>query len=220
MAFHGFGGWAGTWQGKLSRLIESGDFIGIYPFGTGAIPAWNVGNGVSTVDDLEYVEKIIDVLEEYEQLDLSKMYAVGTSMGAGLVQILAGQTDYFSGGAAIVTQLQIGWEPQASIGPVSILQISGMQDSTIPYDGGKIEVGNFHPAEESAQIWAEHNMCNATPTITSTGEGNRKIVYSGCVNGTQVVHYGITNGPHVLPLNTEGGLYDLVWSFFDGLTAE
>ena len=134
-------------------------------------------------------------------------------MGAGFVQILAGQTDYFSSAAAIVTQLQFGWEPEADMSPVSILQISGMQDDTIPYDGGETPVGDFYSAEESARIWAAHNSCDEKPVITSTQEGNRKIVYSGCLNGTQVVHYGITDGGHGLPAETEGGLFDLVWSF-------
>ena len=213
MAFHGYGGWAGEFEVLLSRFVEAGDFIGIYPMGSGPVPAWNVGNGVSSVDDLEFVGKIIDLLADYEQLDLSRTYAIGISMGAGFVQILAGQTDYFSSAAAIVTQLQIGWEPQADIPPVSILQISGMNDSTIPYDGGKTSVGNFYSAEESARIWAVHNSCDEKPTVTSTQEGNRKLVYSGCLNGTQVVHYGIANGRHSLPAETEGGLYDLVWSF-------
>ena len=216
MAFHGYSKWAGDFESILSRFVEAGDFIGIYPMGTGYVPAWNVGNGVSSADDLGFVGKIIEQLADYEQLDLARTYAVGVSMGAGLVQILAGQTEYFSSGAAIVTQLQIGWEPEADTPPVSILQISGMRDLTIPYDGGKTSVGDFYSAEESARIWAAHNSCDEKPVITSTQEGNRKLVYSGCLNGTQVIHYGITNGGHGIPAETEGGLYDIVWSFFSG----
>jgi len=214
MAFHGYGGGGGLFEYYLSRFVESGEFIGIYPEGIGPVPAWNVGNGVSTVDDLEFVGKIIEVLTEYDELELSEMYAVGISTGAGLVHILAGNTEYFTRVTMIATQLQVDWEPDPIVAPVSVLQISGMRDATIPYEGGESSVGTFYPAEESARIWALHDMCNGTPTISSTEYGNRKLVFSDCDAGTRVVHYGITDGGHDLPDDTEGGLYDLVWSFF------
>lgn len=213
MVFHGYSGSGDSFAYQLSRFVEAGEFIGIYPNGTGPKPAWNIGNGVSTADDLGFVQEIIEMLGEYEQLDVSGLSAAGVSMGAAMVHILAGHTDHLSSAAAVVTQLHVGMEPDRSTGPVSILQINGMRDRTAAYEGGESPVGTFYAAEKSAEIWALHNSCAAVPEITTTGSGNRKVSYSDCEGGVEVVHYGITEGQHSLPEGTEGDLWGLIWRF-------
>ena len=214
-AFHGYQSTGDWFVFRLSRLVEAGEFVGIYPNGTGSRPAWNVGERElsTTADDLGFVEEIVKQLGEYEELDLSRMSAVGVSMGALMVHIVAGRTDHLTSAAAVVGQLHVGIEPDRSTGPVSILQINGMVDRFAAYEGGESPMGTSYSAEKSTEIWALHNSCVSTPEVTTTESGNRKVSYSDCESGVEVVHYGITEGGHSLPEDTEGDLWGLIWSF-------
>jgi poly(3-hydroxybutyrate) depolymerase len=213
MAFHGYQQTGDWFAYKFSRLIEAGEFVGIYPNGTES--AWNVGERElsTTADDLGFVEEIVKQLGEYEELDLSRLPAVGMSMGALMVHVIAGRTDHLTSAAAVVGQLYVGTEPDRSTGLVSILQISGTADRFAAYEGGESPTGTSYSAEKSTEIWALHNSCDSTPEVTTTESGNRKISYSDCESGVEVVHYGITEGRHLLPDETEGDLWGLIWSF-------
>ena len=209
-AFHGRGSSPDVFTRELWDFIEGGDFIGVYP--AGHLESWNLANEPSKADDVAFVGLIIEQLCKFEQVD-ERFYAFGISNGSGLVHKLAAKTNYFQAVAGIVTQLYVGLQPS---GPaVSVLQILGMDDQLIPYAGGSSPVGLiFLSAEDSARVWSVHNGCEEAPEVENTSEGNLRISYSNCRDGTLVTHYGIKNAGHGIPPETEGGIYTLIWNFF------
>jgi len=102
-----------------------------------------------------FVEAIIESFSKYQQVNSTRVFGIGYSNGAELVQVLAAESELFQGIAAFTTNLIIGREPQNREHKVMILQSHGMEDEVIPYDGGQSIVGHtFIGAEESARSLA------------------------------------------------------------------
>jgi len=214
--FHGAGGQAQQWKGKAMPYVDQGLYVGVYP--SGHEKQWNTGYQKTKADDVAFAGMIVDALQEYKQLDFARMFVVGSSNGAALAHELAIHTDHFVGITAIVTALTVDSQPNDTTPTVGVLQILGMKDNLCKYEGGTAPMGmTFLHAEESAAVWATHNGCNAQPDTTTTAEGNKRIEYTGCTDGTRVLHYGITEAAHGMPNNTEGGIFPLFWSFFESL---
>lgn len=212
--FHGNGGAAQGGPNKLGSLVNSHQFVAVYP--NGHLKSWNMGKEASKADDVAFVGMVIDELSKYAQLDTSRMYSMGFSNGGGFSHKLAVETSHFTAIASIASVLLEGGEPTASTTPISVLQIHGTEDGSCPYDGGSGVAGHvFVSAEGSAQLWADHNGCEIGPVETQTDAGNISIAYGDCSSGKEVQHYGIVGAGHGIPPNTEGGLMQLVWSFFD-----
>ena len=52
-------------------------------------------------------------------------------------------------------------------------------------------------------------------TLWITDDGNRRLDWSPCREGHRVLHYGFQGAGHGLPMNQEGGVLNLVVSFFE-----
>ena len=85
-AFHGRGGTNTSWVNKLKSFTDNGEFIGIYP--QGYLKSWNLGTEPSKADDVAFVNSIVEELKEYKNLNMNKLYAIGTSNGSGMVNKL------------------------------------------------------------------------------------------------------------------------------------
>ncbi|MCL0044265.1 dienelactone hydrolase family protein [Dehalococcoidia bacterium] len=204
-----------------AEAICRGNCIGVIP--QGQFDSWNLaGKGVndeleSNADDVEFVEAIIKRLSKYPQVDSSRVFGIGYSNGAGMVQVLAAESQLFQGIAAFATNLIKGREPKNKDHKVLIIQFHGMEDMVIPYGGGESIVGRtFIGAEESAQIWATHNECNSKPSVEMSSNGDKRIEYFDCVKGAKVFHIGVRDGTHdVAGPNKE--YLDIAWGLFDNL---
>lgn len=213
--FHGSGGTGDAYVPAFAPWVSAGDFIGVYP--DGLENSWNLGPEASNADDVEFVEKIVRTLAGYEQVDTSRIFAYGSSNGAGISHKIATETDLFDGIAAVVTSLLQDREPAPASKAVAVLQVLGTVDNAVPYEGGTGILGHqFLDAEESADLWAAASTCAEGPTRTTTAEGNIRIDYAECSDGREVRHYGIVGGGHGLPGSTEGGLTALAVDFLLG----
>jgi len=213
-AFHGNGGNAQSWVRAMDRWTNELNVIGVYL--QGHLESWNLGAERSKANDIEFVQKVFETLAPNPIIDTDRVVALGTSNGGGMVLQLAGRTEIFSAVAAVVTHLAYGWEPNTQNRPVSILQISAQGDPLIPYGGGQSPVGHrFYPAEESAQIWASYNQCASSATQRTTDEGSTVLTWNRCRDNTRVHHWGVDIPEHHIPENTEGGLHQLIFEFFD-----
>ena len=157
-ALHGGGGRNIQWVNELKNFTDNGDFIGIYP--QGHLNSWNLGTEASKADDVAFINLIIKELENYNNLNMNKIYAIGTSNGSAMVNKLAIQTSHFKAIAPIVSQLMESMPILENTKPVSIFQINGAKDSTIPIDGGIAFGHNFLDALKSAELWASNFECN------------------------------------------------------------
>ena len=158
IALHGRGGSNKNWIQPLSKFTNSGEFIGVYP--QGHLNSWNLGQEPSNANDAAFISSIIDTLLSYSNVDENKIFAVGSSNGSGMVNVLGGVNKRLKAIAPVASQLTERTEIKSNVIPLSVFQVNGDQDLLIPIDGG-MKLGHpFLSASDSAKKWATHFNCN------------------------------------------------------------
>ena len=209
-ALHGGGGRNIQWVNELKNFTDNGDFIGIYP--QGHLNSWNLGTEASKADDVAFINLIIKELENYNNLNMNKIYAIGTSNGSAMVNKLAIQTSHFKAIAPIVSQLMESMPILENTKPVSIFQINGAKDSTIPIDGGIAFGHNFLDALKSAELWASNFECNF-PAEVRLINGDTQDIFTSINDNKEVKYLRIENGGHNLRA-IYPNMFSDIWNFF------
>ena len=212
--FHGNGGEAESWLNQNQDLVDDHQFIGVYP--QGYKRSWNLGKESSNADDVEFSKMIMAKLSEYENIDIERVFAIGTSNGSALVNELGIKVDFLRGIGPIASQLLVNQSPSKSIVPLSIYQVCGSDDQVIPYDGGVSGVGHeFRSSQESASMWAEAIGCYTSYNISVLGRDSI-YTYSDCDQNNEVIFRRVEGGNH--NLNGKGRLIIRdIWRFFSNL---
>ena len=221
--FHGAGGSGLNFSNnqKLIDLINSGEFIGVYPNGYSNSGSnggfWNLGNEPTDADDIEFVTLIIDKIKEYKNVDISRMYAMGFSNGAGMVNLLGKSTDYFSGIAPLFSHQILSVGALSSKRSLSVYQLNGLEDEVVPVNGGVSSVGNFMSAEDSIKNWADLFNCNPSSLKESFKWGEVDLdqwSYKNCDDNHEVKMIWANETGHGFddPVARDK-VYEEVWSF-------
>ena len=209
-ALHGGGGKNVQCVNELKNFTDAGEFIGIYP--QGYLNSWNLGTEASKADDVAFINLIIKELENYNNLNMNKIYAIGTSNGSAMVNKLAINTSHFKAIAPVVSQLMESMPIQDNTKSVSVFQINGAKDLAIPINGGFAFGHNFLDAYESAELWASNFKCNMNPEVKTIGE-NTQYVFSSCEGDNEIKYLRIENGEHNLrPIYPN--MFSDIWNFF------
>ncbi|MGB8859344.1 MAG: alpha/beta fold hydrolase [Ilumatobacteraceae bacterium] len=213
---HGFGASGAIQEAyfQLQPLAESRGFLYVHPDGTVnqlGKQFWNATDAccgfLSDVDDSAYLMALIHKVQADYNVDPQRIYLVGHSNGGFMSYRMA--CEHADTIAAIVSLAGATFGDAAACKPsepVSVLQIHGTEDHTIPYDGGTI-LGHNHPgAEETVADWAAYNGCtgpSADSPTTLDLEGNiagaesTVSEYTGCPTGIAVDLWTIPGGAHI-----------------------
>ncbi len=216
--FHGSGGTGEGWlsnNSDVTVLIDEGKFIGIFP--DGYDKRWNV-SGETNADDVEFVSLIVGDLDGFGLFNVNKIYAVGISNGAGLVNRIAKETTLFKAIAPIISQQTVTIGETVPSRAVSVFQVNGTEDDLVPVNGGSgVADSMFMSAQASAENWALNFNCNMTPTIQNKTWGTlavKQYTFGSCLDN-QKVRYSIVEGAgHTADYGENVDLYSLIWSFF------
>ncbi|MEZ5004037.1 MAG: PHB depolymerase family esterase [Chitinophagales bacterium] len=174
IALHGLGDNAENFSNVVGfeQLAEQNDFIVITPEALVAVvfsipvgTAWNSGAeylGItlnSDVKDVEFISFLIDSVSAHFNVDLTRVYATGFSMGGFMSNRLACELN--SKIAAIGTVAgTIGGAIDCMPGrAVPELHFHGTADGTVPYTNNNYGTD----AEETVEFWASNAGCSATP---------------------------------------------------------
>jgi len=190
--FHGiFGSGSGQMSGSGYRAVADQEgFIVAYP--DGIDQAWNVGPCCTldrNVDDVAFARAIVDYAKERANIDASRVYATGFSMGGGMTHYLGCHAaDVFAALApSAFDLLEENVTSCNPVRPIAIMSTRGTNDSIVPYDGGASEPPNgldtihFLGARATFQTWAQLNSCNGSPTNVNGCE-----VYTSCADNVEV----------------------------------
>ena len=223
-AFHSAGGSAEEfiYNPTLDSLISNGDFIGIYPNGHSNAGNnggyWNLGNEPTNANDVEFVNLIIDTLLNFSNINFKTVYAIGYSNGAGMVNLLGKQTDYFKAIAPLFSQQLISTGNILKDSTLSVFQLNGEIDVVIPLNGGNTDVGEFMSASNSALNWASNFNCDIVGIATTDNWNNIVIestIYGNCDNNHEVKKLvAIGQGHDIGNYKAEEIMYNEIWSFF------
>lgn len=248
--FHGGGGNGDNIEDttNFSRKAVEEKFIVVYPYGTGKLNklllTWNCGFCCgyaleNNIDDVGFIRSLYEHIIEKYSINTDMVYATGISNG-GIMSYLVGAelSDIFAAIAPVAAQ--IGgqatvddelWQIPTPDYPISVIAFNGMNDTRVPYDGGRPLEGSAHvyswmSTNESIAFWVEHNQCNTTPEQNISESGNIIIdTYRDGLNNTEVTLVTIVDGTHSWPGGKKGWLggpeptqeiraTDMIWDFF------
>jgi polyhydroxybutyrate depolymerase len=233
LSFHGRHG-QGKDQAKLSDFHKVGDrngFIVVYPDGVGK--SWNALHGTGEaeakgVDDVGFVDALLDTLTERYKIDPNRIYASGMSNGGFFSHRLACErSTKFAAVATVAGEMAPALakvcRPER---PIPILIIHGTKDRIVPYAGGTTEGGgSLLSADQTAEKWSQLNRC---------GGGLKETLHKGDVTcrsyqscGAPVTLCTVEGAGHTWPggdqylprllvgnTNRDVNASEMIWEFF------
>jgi polyhydroxybutyrate depolymerase len=184
----------------------------VYPNANGKY--WNLtGGGTQGNDDVEFVSSLLDQLENVLCIDQHRVYAAGVSNGGGFVSRLGCELSDRLTGIASVAGLY-GREPACPPSrPLSVLEMHGTADTTVPYGG--LPTRAIASVDSFLLKWERWDSCpSGAPSYERLGPGALLQSKTGCAKHTQVLHIRLHGEPHAWPADNSGSPVK-----FDGATA-
>ena len=213
---------------ELSKKADKEGFIVIYPNAQGWLGTnlrqWNLNNNADyRVDEVAFVETMMNTTEAKLNIDKDRVFIAGYSNGGMLAQEIAAKLSDRVAAMTCVGGCQNGKEPNPEYAVATML-IHGRKDRIVPAGGRLITplFPRFKPLEHARDFW---NRANGTDTaVTDTPAlGILRETYTNSKTGKQVIVYRHNEG-HCYPGDPQPTLdgkpcleinaTDLMWDFF------
>jgi polyhydroxybutyrate depolymerase len=221
---------------RFNNLADQKGFIVVYP--NAIDKEWSLrGDFTEKVDDVLFVNALIDHLKQQINIDSHKIYATGFSRGGILTQALACKLSdkiaaFASVAGSLPVQLKPNCQPQT---PISMMIVNGTNDQDVRYEGDDhSKRGALVSISDMVSFWRSHNQCISSdgspplPSINSNKSSKVKAAYySNCSGNSEVLQLAVINGGHFWPggastdanlnkFNAQLGLNasQTIWEFF------
>jgi len=244
---HGRGGNAENHVQSVSLMHEDSDregYIVVAPWGTRkdgdsktkGLRFWNPGgiadpqNGhrlLDSIDDVGFIEKVLDDVEMRFNVDKKRIYSTGLSQGGMMSQYLGCEiSDRIAAIASVSGPFATNPDKCSPLREIPVLFFHGTDDPITPYTGGKSDCSGieYRGARESVEIWAGKNNCHLQSQIVY--ENGDVICERYCVD-TEVIFCTIEGGGQTWPggeievIDCDPGetindidATDYIWEFF------
>ncbi|MEW6472061.1 MAG: alpha/beta fold hydrolase [Actinomycetota bacterium] len=175
----------------------------------------------SGVDDVTYLDAVIDEITAKHPVDPARVFVVGHSNGAFMAHRYA--CDRADRVAAIITLAGMQWKDQSHCRPasaVSVLHVHGRNDMTVRYEGGYTPAAAYPGAVETVAAWAAHAGCGGQSAATGRrfdldrsvpADETVEEAWSGCPTGVGMGLWTIESGGHVPAFNEQWA--QAIWEF-------
>lgn len=201
-------------------IARQADIILAVPNGTNGPSGhrgWNDcrddASGNPVVNDVLFIDNLIDFILNEHRADASKVFALGTSNGGHMAMRLAQEIpNKLTAFSAIVASNPVNSQCINSTSPISALFMNGTEDPINPYVGGEMSSnrGEVFSGQETIDYWINRNQTDTTPTVTDLADIDvedgctvKKYVYANGTNNTEVAFYEIIGGGHTEPSISE-----------------
>ena len=191
---------------SLNQVADTNDFIVVYPSGRSN---WNSGVEdnpswpTPDINDVGFINALIDTLSINYSIDLERIYATGYSNGGFMAYKLACQLSHriaaiASVGGVMSTNIAAECNP---LRPMPVLQIHGTEDTWVSINGDT----GWQSVDQTLTYWIDFNNCVKVDTAilqdTDSTDGStvEKISYTNCTNNSNVIYYEVINGGHTWP---------------------
>lgn len=185
--------------------------------------AWNSGAGAfgifpnTDVDDVGFISAMIDTLAADYNIDLSRVYSCGFSMGGFMSQRLACELNDRIAAIASVAGT-IGNDVSCNPGNnVPVCHFHGTVDSTVAYEGNTFG----SDAEDTVEFWVDNNGCDTDsvhtnlPDLFVDGYTVEHTIYLNCNDEADVEHFKVNGANHVwLGQMNDISYTPEIWKFF------
>ena len=204
VSLHGFGGSGDSYTvyWKRNGQVDSRGFIMVAPTGqrdSRGRTFWNATDACCNkdqrdVDDSAYLRRLIEAVEAAYKVDPQSIHITGYSNGGFMAHRMA--CEHSDKIASIVSVAGAGFADPKRCTPteaVSVLQVHGLQDPIIRYDGGTLKTYEgtvdiaYPSATASVVFWAHHNEANPQAaegplrdfSDRAAGDDTRTTLYEG-----------------------------------------
>lgn len=239
--FHGLGseGFQQALVSGIDAAASQNGYIAVIPDGAVndllGTRLWNLAAGNEgpladlAVDDVAFVNELLDTLEAELCIDTARVYSMGLSNGGFFSTVLA--CEMADRIAAVATVAGITHPDDCDPArPVPVLHFHGTDDDVVPFDGGASSLTGqggslgdlegeqledfadslFQPIETEVEQWAEANGCDPEPTVSEISAVVERRVFDSCGLDASVEFYVIEGGGHTWPGS-------IVMAFIDSL---
>ena len=223
--FHGFGGLA-TYHLQYTDMASTADaqsFLLVCPQGSllNGSPHWNNAlpgpDNKSDADDIGYLTKLLQALDNQYIIDRERIYACGFSNGGMMAYALACYLNNEIAAVACISGcLGDTTATCAPVHPTATLNIHGTLDGDVSYNGSS----EYVSAQEATAFWAEQNNTLPDPTVTAIQSDSYALEHFRYAQGDSNVvaeHYKVIGGDHRwFNFSVNGKDANLLlWEFFD-----
>ncbi|MFT5777520.1 MAG: polyhydroxybutyrate depolymerase [Crocinitomicaceae bacterium] len=214
------GGGAGGAQKVINEhhfdeVADTANYLAVFP--NGVFNSWADGRGttdasIAGIDDISFLNALIDTLEVDYYIDTNKVYICGGSNGGMMTQTMACQSpDKFAAFGTIISSLPDSVAMDClTTSSTNMLIMNGTEDNLIPYEGGVIGVstagGSVIGTDSTIAFWLDKNGSPNTPDsmsfpdIVTTDNGIVKLFsYPLGLNGSEVVLFKMIGAGHTVP---------------------
>ena len=196
----------------LRSIADTAGFIAVYPQ---ALPDPNDGGSTNwlhkdptQVDDVLFIDALIDSLSDQFRIDTSRIYACGYSLGGEFTYELGCRLNERMAAIAVVARTMQTYQYNNCMPnhPTGVLTILGTADAVSDYNGmsfGGIQY--YVSADDVHQYWALHNnspnqQITAVPnTDPSDGSTVELQTWTDASNCQYVKHFKVNGGGHDWP---------------------
>lgn len=231
LVLHGLGDNMNNFKGvDFNHIADTANFIFAIPQAlvdqqlTGST-AWNSGAGEfgitlnPNVDDVGFLNALIDTVSLYYNIDQTRLYSTGFSMGGFMTNRLGCELNNRIAAIASVSGTignGITCHPSRV---VPACHFHGTSDGTVAYSGNMFG----SDAEALVSFWATHDQCTLTPSSIDTfphisGDTLRVVhyVYPNGAYGSDVEFYKVLGGAHqwLGPSGDDVNYALEIWKFF------
>jgi polyhydroxybutyrate depolymerase len=193
---------------KLAPIAKQNGLIYIAPNGVKNPEGkrfWNAAKSCCNkysqeVDDVAYINSLIDEINKKTPVDPKRIYLVGHSNGAFMSFTLACKTNKIAAIVAIAGALDTETDC-ANSDPVSLLDIHGTADRTIKINGGTLNKNPYTSASATMGKFASLNQCSKSKSskrdFEPTIKGAETTVFNyACASPTNLQLWKIEDGSH------------------------
>ncbi|GHO92297.1 hypothetical protein KSF_023450 [Reticulibacter mediterranei] len=220
LAFHGLGSNAQEIEGysNFSQLADKEHFIVAYPQGLHDMNGNTFWDSYSPttegVDEIAFVNKVIDDVEQKLCVDSNRIYATGFSNGALMTGMLACRLANRIAAIATLAGNFFDNEGPCNPGrPVAILNEHGSADNVIPYDA-QDQTTQLPGVQDWLQQWAKLDKCAPQAVTLPQSDTETALEWKDCDGGVTIVHYRIEGEKHVWPKDLSKDQADAtIWHF-------
>lgn len=204
------------WYSGMLATADAEGFVVVHPDGVGN--SWNGGAccgdaSSQNVDDVAFVEAMLDELEAELCVDTARVYATGMSNGGHMSNRLA--CDLSHRFAAVAPVAGANYSQTCDVSrPVPVMHFHGTADAIVPYSLGTAAVDD----------WVERNGCTDAPETTVQNGEVECSTRDDCNGGVEVTLCTVTGGGHTWPggetipglghVTEDINANDAMWAFF------
>jgi polyhydroxybutyrate depolymerase len=191
VALHGAGG---TGEGMeaysgLDVVADGEGFAVLYPDAVPPRPFWNYTQAAGGPDDVGFIRDAVALTRQTICVPSPRVYATGISNGGSMAARLA---CVMSGTFAAVAPVAGSYSRQPSCAPdrpVSLLEVHGTSDASVPYS----------TVLPYVRGWAARDGCGPTPQRTKLDARTLRLDWGGCRSHARVAHIAVRGGIHQWP---------------------